>query len=280
MSLGFLGGRSTLRRLHQTVQQNIIRQHRINVRRESTKSTKSASARNASTVAGNSSAGATEGQGFTGAYWTWFEPVKVPFRTYSNMQKRSPYLTQWETTLVIYFLGDLSAQTVQSNFFSEAKYEPIRGLRAMVIGGIMSIPSYNFFLWLGRNFNYSSHLVSLGVKILVSQICFTPLFNSYFFGMQSLLSGSTLEQAWERIRTTVPVSWMNSWKLWPAVTAFSFTFIPAHNRSVFAGVIAIFWQTYLSWLNRNAELAEREAKSMESKSIGDVVKELKSASKA
>ncbi|KAI6893160.1 hypothetical protein KC318_g20874, partial [Hortaea werneckii] len=56
---------------------------------------------------------------------------------------------------------------------------------------------------------------------------------------------------------TVPVSWKNSWKVWPFVTAFSFTFIPPESRSVFAGVIAIFWQTYLSWLNKNAEALEK-----------------------
>jgi dihydroorotate dehydrogenase len=47
----------------------------------------------------------------------------------------------------------------------------------------------------------------------------------------------------------------NSLKLWPAVTAFSFAFIPLEYRSIFAGVIAVGWQTYLSFLNR---LAERE----------------------
>ena len=51
----------------------------------------------------------------------------------------------------------------------------------------------------------------------------------------------------------MPVSWKNSWKVWPAVTAFSFTFIPWQYRNIFAGVIAIGWQTYLSWLNRREE---------------------------
>lgn len=49
---------------------------------------------------------------------------------------------------------------------------------------------------------------------------------------------------------------MNSCKLWPAVTAFSFTFIGAQYRSIFAGFVAIGWQTYLSYLNRQAEEAE------------------------
>lgn len=85
------------------------------------------------------------------------------------------------------------------------------------------------------------------------------MFNTYFFGMQALLSGATLEETWERITKTVPVSVINSCKLWPAVTAFSFAFLPLEYRPLFGGVIAVGWQAYLSYLNRLAErsMAER-----------------------
>ncbi|KAH0092485.1 hypothetical protein KCU96_g7091, partial [Aureobasidium melanogenum] len=111
-------------------------------------------------------------------------------------------------------------------------------------------------MFLGNHFNYKSHVRSIATKIVINQTFFTPCFNTYFFGMQSLLSGQTLEQTKQRVIDTVPVSWKNSWKLWPAVTAFSFTFVPPQNRSVFAGVIAIGWQTYLSWLNMKAQEEE------------------------
>lgn len=179
-----------------------------------------------------------------------------PFHGYARMQQRSPLLTQLESSLVIYFLGDLSAQSVSSSGFETASYEPSRGLRALIIGGISSIPSYRWFMFLGNHFNYASHTLSLAVKIVVNQSVFTPIFNTYFFGMQSLLSGSTLAEAKQRVIDTVPVSWKNSWKVWPAVTAFSFTFILPQYRNVFAGVIAIGWQTYLSWLNKTAEAME------------------------
>ena len=76
--------------------------------------------------------------------------------------------------------------------------------------------------------------------------------------MQALLSGATLEETWERVKGTVPTSVLNSFKLWPAVTAFNFTFVPMEYRAVFAGGVAIGWQTYLSWLNWRAEIAKGE----------------------
>lgn len=120
-------------------------------------------------------------------------------------------------------------------------------------------------MFLGNHFNYASPLLSLVTKVVVNQAVFTPIFNSYFFGMQSLLTNLpnfSLQQTWEHIQRTVPVSFVNSCKLWPAVTAFSFSFISAQYRSIFAGFIAIGWQTYLSYLNRMAE-------EMESKEHGD-----------
>ncbi|KAF1356324.1 hypothetical protein BDV97DRAFT_279993, partial [Delphinella strobiligena] len=189
--------------------------------------------------------------------WAWIEPLKTPFYAYGKMQHRSPLLTQLSSTLIIYFLGDLSAQLSESKSKDQIPYEPARGLRALVIGAIISIPNYKWFIFLGAHFNYPSHVLSISAKILINQSIFTPCFNTYFFGMQSLLSGASLQEAKQRVLDTVPVSFVNSWKVWPAVTAFSFTFIrQPHNRSVFAGVVAIGWQTYLSWLNLKA--AEEE----------------------
>jgi hypothetical protein len=90
----------------------------------------------------------------------------------------------------------------------------------------------------------------------VNQLAFTPIFNVYFFGAQALLSGDTLPEAWRRVCNTVPVSFINSCKLWPPITAFSFAFIPFEYRAIFGGVIAVGWQTYLSFLNGRAERLE------------------------
>jgi protein Mpv17 len=103
---------------------------------------------------------------------------------------------------------------------------------------------------------WSEGSILIPIQVVVNQILFTPIFNSYFFGMQTLLAGASFDEIVERIKNTVPTSWINSCKLWPAVTAFSFTYIPIQYRSIFGGVIAIGWQTYLSLLNQRAAAQE------------------------
>ena len=121
-------------------------------------------------------------------------------------------------------------------------------------------PLADRFMYLGTVFNYPSKVLSLATKVVVNQIVFTPVFNSYFFGMQSLLSGDGFANAWERIKRTVPTSFVNSCKLWPAVTAFNFTYIVPQYRALFAGVVAVGWQSYLSWLNQKAANEEKRRK--------------------
>jgi len=126
----------------------------------------------------------------------------------------------------------------------------------LTIGALASIPGYKWFLFLGQNFNYKSKLLSIVTKVSVNQAVFTPIFNSYFFGMQALLTGESAMGIVTRIQATVPTSMLNSLKLWPAVTAFSFTFIAPQYRFMFSGVFAVAWQCYLSFLNRKEEKVE------------------------
>ncbi|KAH7312995.1 hypothetical protein BKA65DRAFT_484185 [Rhexocercosporidium sp. MPI-PUGE-AT-0058] len=182
--------------------------------------------------------------------WQRLGPISRGFQAYGRSQRKRPLATQFVSSLVIFFLGDISAQNI-----SGEEYDYKRTLRALAISAGSSIPNYKWFMFLNSHFNYTSKALSLVTKVTVNQIVFAPSFNTYFFGMQSLLSGDTLPQVWERIKQTVPTSVVNSCKVWPAVTAFSFTFIDPQYRSIFAGVIAIGWQTYLSFLNRKAERA-------------------------
>ncbi|KAF2083778.1 hypothetical protein K490DRAFT_20596, partial [Saccharata proteae CBS 121410] len=183
--------------------------------------------------------------------YAWLEPVARPFYAYGRAQARRPYLVQILSSLVIWLIGDITAQSI-SPAGENNTYSPFRTARSLIIGALISIPNYRWFLFLGDCFNYRSRILSLGTKIVVNQICFTPVFNTYFFGMHSLLSGATWGEIVERVRHTVPISWWNSCKLWPAVTAFSFTFIPPSFRSIFAGCVAIGWQTWLTLINQRA----------------------------
>ncbi|ODM18665.1 hypothetical protein SI65_05282 [Aspergillus cristatus] len=197
-------------------------------------------------------------------------------RAYARVQEQRPYATQLCSSVVVYLCGDLSAQVLFPSEPVKGKegedadaegggYDPWRTMRHLTVGVGSSIPSYNWFMFLHNNFNFPSKFLSILTKVCVQQAVFTPVFNTYFFSVHSLLSGASLEDTWERLKKALPVSVTNSVKLWPAVTAFSFMYVPPQFRNVFSGIIAVGWQTYLSWLNQKAarevEVAEMAAAS-------------------
>ena len=191
----------------------------------------------------------------------WFHrlgPVKDFFSWFSRMQRRRPLSVAVGTSLTTYFCGDIIAQEISGD-----PYDWKRTARMLLIGSVASVPGYKWFLYLGSHFNYGSAVGSIAIKVAIQQVVFAPVFNSYFFGMQALLSGETVHGVVQRLRAAVPESILSSAKFWPAVTALNFTLIPAHLRFAFSGVFAVVWQTYLSFLNR-----KKEEKHMEDVTVG------------
>lgn len=187
---------------------------------------------------------------------SYFSPVAKFFDWYSRQQHHRPYITELCSTPLIYCLGDFTAQMLGAD-----DYDPYRTVRSITIGAVASIPSYKWFLFLGRNFNYSSATVSIGIKVLLNQLAYTPLFNIYFFAFHAILSGGGITGVIERVKNTVPTSIPRSFLYWPFVTAFNFTYVRPQSRSVATGVFAVFWQSYLSWLNTQAKKYERSSTS-------------------
>lgn len=71
--------------------------------------------------------------------WQRLGPLSRAFQAYGRSQRKRPYATQFCSSLVIYFLGDLSAQNINGD-----EYNPKRTMRALLISMGSSIPSYKW----------------------------------------------------------------------------------------------------------------------------------------
>lgn len=117
----------------------------------------------------------------------------------------------------------------------------------------------NRFKYLGESFNFRSKLLSISTRVLVNQIFFTPVFLAAFFTLQSVFASvgtvSTREMI-DTLKRTIPTAYINSCKLWPAVTAVNFWFVPLEFRALFGGAVAVGWNGYLSFLSQKANKPE------------------------
>ncbi|KAJ3476580.1 hypothetical protein NLG97_g9085 [Lecanicillium saksenae] len=183
--------------------------------------------------------------------WMRMGPLTTIATAFGRAQQKRPYVVQTVSAMVIFIAADVSAQNIGG-----AEYDPIRTARTTLIGALFAIPQYRWFFVLARYFNYKSKPLSIAAKVVFNQLTFAVAFPTYFFGMQALLSGESISGTIQRLQDTVPRSWTNSWKVWPAAMAINLSFVPLAYRALFSGIIAIGWQTYLSWMNRQAELKE------------------------
>lgn len=71
--------------------------------------------------------------------WQRLGPLSSGFRAYGRSQRKRPLTTQLISSLVVFALGDLAAQNINGD-----EYDPMRTGRALVIGGMASIPSYKW----------------------------------------------------------------------------------------------------------------------------------------
>lgn len=145
-----------------------------------------ASRRYNSTTPGGGQTAAATARTIPGPSWLWLDPIVEPFRAYGRVQQRRPYMTQLVSSLIIYFIGDCVAQSIaqpepsiQQEQADEADEADEKGwvqqwsdgrdwsrtMRALAIGGLSSIPSYRWFLWLSNSFNYRSKTLSLSIKV-------------------------------------------------------------------------------------------------------------------
>ncbi|KAJ5977796.1 hypothetical protein N7501_001138 [Penicillium viridicatum] len=120
---------------------------------------------------------------------------------------------------------------IQKNLPSSQGYNPWRTARHLTVGIVASIPSYEWFMFLHRRFNFASSIASLATKVVVQQAVFTSVFNTYFFTMQSLLSGASVEDTLVRLQLALPTSIANGVKVWTGVAIISFMYVPPQFRN-------------------------------------------------
>ena len=80
-------------------------------------------------------------------------PARKGAETYGSWQRKSPYKTQFYTSLIIYALGDIGAQSISINGVVGSDegsggrvYDPLRTLRALAIGGLAAIPTFKWYV--------------------------------------------------------------------------------------------------------------------------------------
>ncbi|CCM03487.1 uncharacterized protein FIBRA_05621 [Fibroporia radiculosa] len=168
---------------------------------------------------------------------------------------RRPMLTQCVSSGVMFGVGDILAQQA---FEKKGKnHDLVRTARAAFYGGALFGPLLTKWLQVLNRLQVASPVKSVIYKVYLDQTVFTPAVVGFFFASMTLMEGKTIADAQERLSNSYVPTLLRNWCVFVPTQIINFTFVPPHMRFLTVGVVALFWNSYLSAVNaRQARLAE------------------------
>ncbi|KAI8079725.1 sym-1 [Halteromyces radiatus] len=176
---------------------------------------------------------------------------------YNRLLSKYPIFVQSISTSCLFGTGDLIAQQLIEKQGLE-KHDMARTGRMMIFGGLVAGPALsNWYRVLEHNVKGSTPVKALLKKVAVDQFLCAPVFIGVFFSVQGWMEGKSVEEIKQKLDHGYTTAVINNYKLWPAVQLVNFYFIPLNHRLMMTNLVALGWNSYLSWINhRSSQLAD------------------------
>lgn len=178
--------------------------------------------------------------------------MRAVWRLYQNAIKKYPLGSQAIQTGALMAAGDVIAQTVIDRR-GLGELELGRVARFGAIGTCLVGPS--LFTWYGF---MERRLGAVGVQALVKKVCadqliFAPSFIVVLLSTIGFSQGLSVAEVKNQLIENYPDVLINNYKLWPAVQLFNFYLTPLQYRVAVVQIVAIFWNSYLSWKTNSGQ---------------------------
>ena len=183
------------------------------------------------------------------------------FNTYNHYLKTAPFATNFFTTGFLFGAGDVIAKYAlpsENTRQIEKSFDYNRTARAVFYGSVIFSPIGNkwmYFLqrkvhWPGKSTSNSG--LNTVSKVLVDQLLFAPASLVFYFSTMTIMEhGLDTELIKKKLHNSGWSSLLTNWCVWPFIQLFNFKYVKVQHRLLMVNVIAIFWNTFLSFKNNN-----------------------------
>ncbi|AQZ15372.1 SYM1 (YLR251W) [Zygosaccharomyces parabailii] len=183
--------------------------------------------------------------------------MKRAFAWYANTLREHPKAANSVMTGTLFGTGDLIAQWFFPNSRDDKQqqgYDFARTARSVIYGScIFSFIGDQWYKILNSKIRLpnqpQSSILNTTFRVAVDQLCFAPMGIPLYFFCLTLLEGGTLNDARIKIHNLWWGVLTKNWVIWPAVQALNFSFVPVQHRLQATNIVAIVWNTYLSYKN-------------------------------
>ncbi|XP_023687352.2 mitochondrial inner membrane protein Mpv17 [Paramormyrops kingsleyae] len=168
------------------------------------------------------------------------------WRAYQALMSKKPWTVQIVTAGSLVAVGDvISQQLIERRGLTN--HSLTRTAKMMSIGFVFVGPVVGgWYKVLDKLVTGTGKSVALK-KMLFDQVAFAPCFLGTFLGISGVLNGLTVEENITKLRRDYTDALISNYTLWPAVQMANFYFVPLNHRLAVVQIVAIAWNSYLSW---------------------------------
>ncbi|UPQ98643.1 Mpv17/PMP22 family protein [Chloropicon primus] len=173
---------------------------------------------------------------------------------YLALVDKHPIPMKLATTAFLNFAGDLICQLT----LEDGPFNYRRSATFTFLGLALVAPALHFWY-----LNLSKFVTTLGltsnkaalVSVLCDQLVFSPVFIGTFLSCLTCLEGKPAE-----IIPRLKAGWLDSlvlnWKIWVPFQLVNFRFVPQNYQVLFANLVALIWNTGLSFIANKSKKEE------------------------
>eukprot|EP00475_Leptophrys_vorax_P011984 TRINITY_DN1844_c0_g2_i1.p1 TRINITY_DN1844_c0_g2~~TRINITY_DN1844_c0_g2_i1.p1 ORF type:complete len:199 (+),score=44.66 TRINITY_DN1844_c0_g2_i1:214-810(+) len=189
---------------------------------------------------------------------------------YNGKVAARPLLTNMITSAVLWTAGDLIAQTISPPVDEQGQplkqYDLVRTARMASWGGLVFSPlAHPWYGFLQRTFPTTSAL-HVGSKVFLDQSIWAASVTALLFTYTSLLEGKSLDQAKQKVESSLLPTLKVNWMIWPAVQLINLGIVPPNFRLLVINSVSIPWSAYLALVSNSAVPAKPSGAAADEKS--------------
>lgn len=172
--------------------------------------------------------------------------------TYLRLLDSSPLLTKAWTAGLLNGLGDAVSQKFveKHDSFDWKRFGIFTLLGSALVG-----PGLHFWYgFIGRNVTATGTTGAV-IRLALDQLLWAPVFISTFLASLLTLEGKS-HQVKSKLKNDLKPTVIANWKLWVPAQFVNFRLVPPHLQVAFSNVVAVGWNTYLSWASHHSAASD------------------------
>ena len=103
-----------------------------------------------------------------------------------------------------------------------------------------------WFAFLQRRVTLSGKYTTIGARVALDQLLFTPTNLFCFLSSMAIREGSSPK---DKLKSTYTTALKKNWQVWPGVQFVNFAYVPLEFRVFVVNIVSLGWNCYLSYLN-------------------------------